>query len=501
MPHPFVKFHHVSFAYDTATQALFKDLTLHLSSGWTGVVGSNGTGKTTLLKLATGQLEPSQGSVERPWQAVYCAQRTDVPPEQFDKFLGSLDKTANIIKGQLEIGEDWARRWETLSHGERKRAQIGVALWLEPNLLAIDEPTNHVDANARKLLKITLFLFKGVGLLVSHDRDWLDSLCTQCLFIDPPQVIIRKGGYTKGRQILAEEQTAVQKQRAIKKKVFKKLKREAGKRRDLANQADKKMSKKGIPKKDHAAKGKIDAARVTGKDGVGGKLLRQLDGRLSHAEKELERVKVKKDYAMGIWLSGALSNRNTLLDLPEGSIVMGNHKYLNFPKLLIKPDNRIGITGQNGAGKSTLLQYIISHLNVPSANITYVPQEIDLSRSREILNQAQELPSDQKGHLMTIVSRLGSRPQRLLESISPSPGETRKLLLAVGMTKDPHIVIMDEPTNHMDLPSIECLEGALSNCPCCLVLISHDETFLGKLTRQRWRISKKEKGAFSLNIS
>ena len=91
---------------------------------------------------------------------------------------------------------------------------------------------------------------------------------------------------------------------------------------------------------------------------------------------------------------------------------------------------------------------------------------------------------------MTIVSRLGSRPHRLLESDEPSPGETRKLLLALGMTRRPHIIIMDEPTNHMDLPSIECLETALADCPCGLLLVSHDRRFLQKLTRLEWQLAR-----------
>jgi ATPase subunit of ABC transporter with duplicated ATPase domains len=90
---------------------------------------------------------------------------------------------------------------------------------------------------------------------------------------------------------------------------------------------------------------------------------------------------------------------------------------------------------------------------------------------------------------MTIVSRLGSRPERLLASTEPSPGETRKLLLALGMTHRPHIIIMDEPTNHMDLPSIESLEYALTDCPCALVLASHDRRFLGNLTQTQWQIT------------
>lgn len=106
-----------------------------------------------------------------------------------------------------------------------------------------------------------------------------------------------------------------------------------------------------------------------------------------------------------------------------------------------------------------------------------------------MLDRARQLAGDRLGHLMTIVSRLGSRPDRLLASVQPSPGETRKLLLALGMVYAPCIVIMDEPTNHMDLPSIEALETALADCPCSLLLVSHDRRFLRQLTRTTWRIA------------
>ena len=100
-------------------------------------------------------------------------------------FIQSHTKPALILKSRLGVEEDWETRWSTLSHGERKRAQIGVALWREPDVLAVDEPTNHLDAQARDMLKNALEAFTGVGLLVSHDRELLDSLCDQCCFIDP----------------------------------------------------------------------------------------------------------------------------------------------------------------------------------------------------------------------------------------------------------------------------------------------------------------------------
>ncbi|WP_366515760.1 ATPase, T2SS/T4P/T4SS family [Prosthecochloris sp.] len=178
-----------------------------------------------------------------------------------------------------------------------------------------------------------------------------------------------------------------------------------------------------------------------------------------------------------------------LLNCPPGKLRLGDKKTLQYQELIIHSTDRIAVTGPNGAGKSTLLRYILTYLNVPKEHLTYVPQEIDIQRSQEILARVRELSPEQLGQVMNIISRLGSRPHRLLESTTPSPGETRKLLLALGMMNLPHIIVLDEPTNHMDLPSIECLEAALVECPCALLLISHDQRFLSRLTTISWKIS------------
>ncbi|MBD3289956.1 ATP-binding cassette domain-containing protein, partial [candidate division KSB1 bacterium] len=274
-----------------------------------------------------------------------------------------------------------------------------------------------------------------------------------------------------------------------KKRALKKLRKETSRRKQEAQQADAKRSKRGLAKKDYDARQRIDAARVTGRDGHAGKLQRQLQGRLDQMQSEFDDIKLQKEYTLGIWLPGSVSKRNYLLHLPGGDLPLGENKQLAFPALSITPQDRIAMSGPNGAGKSTLIRHILQHLNAEAEHITYVPQEIDLRNSRQILEQATSLTGDKLGHLMNIVSRLNSRPERLLQSSDPSPGEIRKLLLALGMTREPHIIIMDEPTNHLDLPSIECLENALANCPCALLLVSHDEYFLRKLTTIRWSLS------------
>ena len=240
---------------------------------------------------------------------------------------------------------------------------------------------------------------------------------------------------------------------------------------------------------------------MTGKDAVDGRRLRQIEGRLKQARRKQERLKVKKTYRMGIWLDGSVSKRATLFRIPTGSIPLGGNRELRFNDLMMRPTDRIALTGPNGAGKSTLVRHIMRSLNIPEERVTYLPQEIDLQASSAIVAKARRLPKDVLGHTMTVVSRLGSRPHRLLETAEPSPGETRKLLLAVGIAQATHLIILDEPTNHLDLPSIECLEDALAEVPCGLLLVSHDVRFLRRLTRTRWEVSPAEDtpGGFELS--
>jgi ATPase subunit of ABC transporter with duplicated ATPase domains len=489
-----VIFHHVSFTYDTANAPLLVGLSTHFPVGWTGVIGANGAGKTTLLRLATGELVPHQGAVDGTADALYCAQRTDAAPPRFAAFIQATDGAACAIKGRLHIEAAWGERWQTLSHGERKRAQIGVALWRQPQVLAIDEPTNHLDDEARQLLIAALRAFPGVGLLVSHDRALLDSLCHQCLFLEPPTATMRPGGITHGTQQAAQEAAHQHTQAELAKRARVKLEREAARRREEAARAHAKRSKRGLDRKDHDARFRKNLARVSGKDGTGGKLLRQLEGRLEQARHKEENIAVTRTYTLGIWLPGAYSTRNTLFALAAGALPLSPERRLHFPELVMRPRDRIALTGPNGGGKSTLVRHIVGTAALPSERLLYIPQEVDRNTARELLSRVRRLPREQLGHLMTTVSRLGSRPPRLLDTTEPSPGEIRKILLALGITQTPHLIIMDEPTNHLDLPSITCLEAALQECPCGLLLVSHDHYFLRQVTTARWHISAARHG-------
>ncbi len=201
----FLQFDNVAFSYPGMAEPL---VTAHFPEGaWTGIVGANGAGKTTLLKLAAGVLAPTEGHIRQIGSARYAVQRTDAPPDDWLAFMDSWDPPAIDARALLGVEPEWADRWDTLSHGERKRAQIAAALWRRPDVLALDEPTNHLDAHAKGVLLAALKSFHGVGLLVSHDRDFLDELCSQCLFIFPPRIVMRPGGVSAGMEQDRLEQT------------------------------------------------------------------------------------------------------------------------------------------------------------------------------------------------------------------------------------------------------------------------------------------------------
>jgi len=492
----------VEFAHSGMTTPLFTDLTVQFPCGWTGIVGPNGAGKTTLLKVVTGALAAQSGEVSRQGLALYVAQRTDDPPEMFEDFIWAPDAT--VLKARLRVSEDWPERWATLSHGERKRAQIAVALWREPAVLALDEPSNHIDADARRLLVQALVDFNGIGLLVSHDRALLDELCTQCLIVDPPEAVMRPGGVTEAMEQQENDEKSARSANDAMRRTENRLKEEAQRRRVIADQksaASRGSKQIKIPAHDHDGRAQRNLAKMSGKDAYAGKMVAQMNQRAGKVATQRAEIAVKKRYETGIWVDGAsFMPRDFLLRLPAGSLSLGGGRQLHFPDLEIGGTSRIALTGANGLGKSTLINHLLGHLQLPEEKLVTVPQEISAEDSRVLLEAVKRLPNDELGRVMITISRLGSRPARLLESALPSPGEVRKLLLAIGIVRGPHLIVMDEPTNHMDLPGIMCLEQALADCPCAMLLVSHDESFLEKITVIKWHLSRDDSGDTSLEV-
>lgn len=309
-----IRFDGVTFTYDSMHTPLFRELDFAFGQGWTGVVGANGSGKTTLLKLATGALQPNKGTVTPVPRTLHCPQRTDRSPQGLQRLLDSSDPASFELAGRLGVDEDWLRRWDTLSHGERKRAQLAVTLWNAPDVLSVDEPTNHLDEQARELVAEALGRFRGVGILVSHDRRLLDTLCTSILFVEDDMCTMG-GGFTDAQEQRRLEERQVRTEMAQTKKTVNRLRREAQRRQVEAQRSASRRSKRGIPIHDHDACFKRNLARLSGKDGQSGRLHRQLQGRLQQAQENLAGIRVRKETRLGVAFSAARCGRDTLLHL------------------------------------------------------------------------------------------------------------------------------------------------------------------------------------------
>ncbi len=403
----------------------------------------------------------------------------------------------------MAVGPDWAERWPSLSHGERKRAQIAVALWRRPALFTVDEPTNHIDLDARRLLATALRSFSGVGLLVSHDRELLDALCSRCLVLSGGRAVLRPGGYTEAAALGRAERERAEALHARAKRELRRLKTEAAERRQEAERAYRKgkNSKRRLARGDSDGREKIDMARIMGKDAKAGRLLSQLDGRLRQAQERLSGIRIRQERSLGIHMRGEPIGRRVLLQVPEGAVPLGPGRSLRCPRLEVRRQERVAVMGPNGSGKSTLIRHVLEHIDLPTERLVYLPQEVPAARGAEVIDKARRLPARRLGDVMSYVSRLGSDPERLLQTERPSPGEVRKLMLALGVSERPHLIVMDEPTNHLDLPSIECLEEALDACVCGLLLVSHDLRFLRRLCRTRWETGATGDGNSELLVS
>ncbi|MDR3123697.1 MAG: ATP-binding cassette domain-containing protein [Treponema sp.] len=482
-----LSFHSVEFSYPSSVNPVLRHVSFEITPGWTGIVGENGAGKTTLLLLAAGLCRPAAGSIRRPGDSLYCPQRTDAIPDSWEDLFFSDDNAAGRLLDSLAIGDDWPYRWETLSHGERKRFQLAVALWRNPAFLAVDEPTNHLDVEAAALLREALRTYQGIGLLVSHDRALLDSLCGNCLFLQDGTVTLRPGGVSRG---FAEEERERTEQRRVREKLSgeeERLAAEAARRRRTVEGSRNRLSKRHLDPKDRDGRGKINLALHTGKDAVGANLYKRMKSRAEQAGKALEEAAKPRERKQGLTLAGERARADRILRLEPGSIPLGEGRRLSFPELVVAPEDRIALTGPNGAGKSTLIRHVLSRISAP---LLYIPQEIDGEESRAVLDAVFREEEQFRGEIFSRFFLLGSDPRRLFQSALPSPGEIRKLMIARGIFYDPALIIMDEPTNHLDLVSIGLLETALAEFKGALLLASHDERFLSRLAKRSWAVRR-----------
>lgn len=507
----------IEYTYPLTVEPAIRNVTATLPAGWTGFIGDNGSGKTTLARVVCGLLRPDVGVVSPSLFSTYCDQSTEEPPGNLEDFAVAYDRAAIKLRNELAIGDDWPWRYDTLSCGQQKRLQVACALWSAPDVLVVDEPTNHVDASTRQALFTALSEFKGVGVLISHDRELLDALCSQCLFIANGTATMRPGGYSQASSQVALERSSAIHAREIVQKEKARTEREAQRRREEASRVQARRSGKGIAKNDSDARAKKRHYIVSGQDGKAGKLSARMQDRLEKAEDDVADSKVEKRYDAHVWLDAEPSKRKVLFRMEPVRIVVGE-SLLNLPTLFIGNTDHIGLVGDNGSGKTTLVKKIIasisadtssidtslidtSFMDATSANtgradtrVLYIPQEPDMLQKEKTLKKIREFPSVQRGQVLSIVAQLNSDPDCILEGDTVSPGEMRKLMLALGILESPELLVMDEPTNYLDLGSTEALERLLSVYPGALLLVSHDASLVSSATSITWRIQKSEDG-------
>jgi ATPase subunit of ABC transporter with duplicated ATPase domains len=490
---PSVHLSDCSFSY-TSAHRILDHVDLDIGPGWTGVVGANGAGKTTLLRLMTGEIAPDSGSATlAPSGAAVamCPQRVDAPDERVLRLGSAWDSSSAGWRARLGLDPDQLGRWETLSPGERKRWQVGAALAADPDVLVLDEPTNHFDSDARRLLLDALTTYRGVGLVVSHDRVLLDELTTTTIRVRRGGAVAWKGGYRAAcaawEAAEAAERDAYQAEKRERRRTERRLHQARHDR--AAAEVTMKREQHSAGPKDPDARGAARTGRTAAAERRLGRAIEVLRARVERADERLAGFDPAEDPGGAIQFDVEPAPKEWLVAYDTSALAAGDTVLARDLHLGVRRTDRIRVTGRNGAGKTTLLNALVGAATIPADRVLHLPQEQTAADAASLLERIRAMPGDAGGRLMQLVAALGAEPGRLLDSDVPSPGEARKITVAFGLATSTWLLVLDEPTNHLDLPSIERLESALAGYQGALILVSHDEALARAVTRTEWRIA------------
>ena len=461
-----------------------------------GLIGRNGTGKSTLLKILSGIERPDDGMlhVQHGVRVACVPQEPQLDPahtlfECVQQGLGPVlqlidDYThsrgdLHALQTQIEALEGWS--WEqgvaetlqrlhldpqarigTLSGGNRKRAALAQALVARPDVLLLDEPTNHLDMQSIHWLEELLLGFKGSVVTISHDRAFLDRIATRMVELDRGQLNSYPGNFAR-YQALKEEQLA--QEAVINAKADKLLAQEEV------------WIRKGVEARRTRAQGRINRlmalreARARRREAVGSVRLDVASGAPSgKIVADLERV--SKGFA------GADGQTRTIVRDFTGTILRGD---------------KVGLIGPNGAGKTTLLKLILGELEADSGQIrrgsklsvAYFDQmreQLDLDATLEdFISPGSEWIEigERRTHVKSYLGDFLFSPARANAPVrSLSGGERNRLLLARLFARPANVLVLDEPTNDLDIDTLELLEDLLQQYEGTVFLVSHDRRFL-----------------------
>ena len=483
-----------------------------------GLVGENGIGKSTLLRLLAGVEEPDTGEVHRPSDLAYLAQEppfgesatvdevigaalsevralaaelesaasalADGTPEsatRYDRALAhaeaaevwDADARAQRVLAGLGLGDiDGARTSGSLSGGQRSRLALAAVLVRRPRAVLLDEPTNHLDDDAADFLAGALSELPGAVVLASHDRVFLDEVVTGILDLDPgvegPRVI--GGSYSDFR-------------------VAKRVAREQWQQRWLAEREELSALRASVApdgKARQVVHGRPMKDRNKMSYGRHGDFVQQQEGRrVRNAQRrltELEREQVRKpprELRFAAPLTGATRRDGTLISVRD-AVVPGR---VRVPALDVHADTALLITGPNGSGKSTLLHLLAGDLTpatgtawrAKGASVALLEQDVGLAQDDRTPRAVYELVTERLSdpvplqELGLVAPRDLDRPLREL-----SVGQRRRVVLALLVAQTPDVLLLDEPTNHISLALADELGDALRSAPGAVVVASHD---------------------------
>lgn len=452
---------------------LFDKVTLGINEGdKIGIIGINGTGKSTLLKIIAGLVEVDEGSVVKgkTVKTQYLAQN----PE-FDSKLTILE---NVVLGKkaaeeyrnlegeaktmlTKLGiEDYDGSVDVLSGGQKKRVALVRTLLTEADILILDEPTNHLDNDMSEWLEEYLNKYSGALMMVTHDRYFLDKVTNKIVEIDKGNIYSYDANYTKFLQLKAEREDMEQATERKNKSLY---------RMDLE------WMMRGA------------RARST-----------KQKAHIQRFEELRDRKVIEKDKNVEI---NALSTRlgRKTIEINNISKAFGEKKLINdFTYIMLKED-RLGIVGPNGCGKSTLLKMITGYLEPDSGTIEigetvkigYFSQENEyMDESLRVIDYIRNIAeyietSEGSASASQMLERFlftGAMQYSLISKLSG--GEKRRLYLLKVLMEAPNILILDEPTNDLDIRTLSILEDYLDTFNGIVLTVSHDRYFLDRVVNR-----------------
>ncbi|MFE1170780.1 ABC-F family ATP-binding cassette domain-containing protein [Nocardiopsis sp. NPDC058789] len=509
---------------------VFDGLSLTLGRGRTGLVGTNGAGKSTLLRLLAGRLRPGRGSVTIGGSLAYLPQNVTLDTGmRVDQAMGIDAKRAAlhaIEAGDASerhfetVGDDWDIEERTLatlgslglggigldrsvgqlSGGETVLLRLATVLMERPDVLLLDEPTNNLDLFARRRLYETVETWRSGSLVVvSHDLELLERV-DRIAELRTGSVTIHGGGWTAYQEALAVQQEAAERTLRAADADVRRQKRELEETQiKLARRqrtAKKAAIDGGIPKI-------VQGALKRAAQESAGKLRGTHEDRLDEARERREEAAdaVRDDAEIRVELPRTeVPNGRDVLSLSGvrprfGRLVSGD--------LLVRGPERIALVGRNGAGKTTLLR-AVAGLDTPaegeislSVPVRFLPQRLDvLDDSRSVAeNVSDAAPGVSAQHIRAQLARFlfkGNRAAQVAGTLSG--GERFRAALAATMLASPapQLLMLDEPTNNLDLSSVRQLTGALEAYQGALLVASHDLRFLESIGITRWLLLDEE---------